>query len=226
VRRFNRSAPPPFWRSKVLAWWTKLASRAHPAPQEVLHRWGHQGQTLAHWFHQEVREEDEPPLCAYCDGRLGTESPATIDHFVPVSHAPHLALEWCNLFPACVVCNSTFKGPKLPWRVAIPDRDPVDQWFECDPETGKLRARPECSLVIRHKVRRTVLLFGLNAPERCQARMRIWKEIRNCDRTGDSDGIQSARTQGPYRFIVEAYVASQQIPASIWRATSPDSKNA
>lgn len=52
--------------------------------------------------------------CAYCriaDGIKGYEG-FGVDHYLPRSRYPHLAVTWSNLFYACNVCN-TWKGESV-----------------------------------------------------------------------------------------------------------------
>ena len=44
--------------------------------------------------------------CAFCDGRIGTESRETIEHFRPKSQFPSFAYQWDNLFPCCDMCHA------------------------------------------------------------------------------------------------------------------------
>jgi uncharacterized protein (TIGR02646 family) len=204
VRSFSRSAVPAFWVKKEAQWQEVL--RTDPKRRTPLHDWWHEKCLLSKWFHDLVRADSGPRLCAYCDGRLGVESGETIDHFVPEACSRSLALAWINLFPACHMCNVVQKRDRLPWRVLRPDMDSVDSMFELDPENGELRPSPDLNRRLSHRVRRTIRLFGLNLSERCKARARIWKEANALKIAGDEAALEAARTDGPYRFVVEAYI--------------------
>jgi len=162
--------------------------------------WERDKRTLRDWFHAGVRAPEEPSLCAYCDGLLGTQSPLTIDHFLPISAFPLAALDWHNLFPACVECNSTHKRARYHREALRPDRDPVEQWVEFDAEDGRLRPDPRLDERTRARIRLSFMLFGLNRPRLRLARRRRWAELR---KHADADDLQLDRREGPYRFIAD-----------------------
>jgi hypothetical protein len=82
VKAFDRQPPPAFWIDRVCRWVDLFAKGEEPAGNN-LHDWSEQKRTLAEWFHDTVRPAGEGALCAYCDGLLGTQSPETIDHWIP-----------------------------------------------------------------------------------------------------------------------------------------------
>lgn len=82
MKAFSRRPPPPFWIDRVCRFLDLLASGEVPAGNK-LHDWSEQRRSLAAWFHESVRPPGEGAFCAYCDGLLGTQSPGTIDHWVP-----------------------------------------------------------------------------------------------------------------------------------------------
>jgi 5-methylcytosine-specific restriction endonuclease McrA len=102
VRSFDRRPEPEFWSKKERTWFAKCteveASSIDPLS------WEHDKQSLRRLFHEWVRHG--PRTCAYCDGDLGSTSPACIDHFVPKTICPALRLSWWNLFPSCTSCNT------------------------------------------------------------------------------------------------------------------------
>lgn len=107
MRAFTRRREPDFWGIYERRW---LYETKGPSVKPL--HWERGKQTLAAWFHERVRPEGEPRRCAYCDGPLALESPETIDHFIPEHACRALAMTWENLYPACVACNSTFKGTR------------------------------------------------------------------------------------------------------------------
>ncbi len=98
---FRRRPAPGFWAEKEAQW----TSRAAEWPKLDPLGWQHDNRTLREWFHELCREEDEPPLCAYCDGPLNVTARATIDHFAPRAQFQARSLSWHNLFPACDLCT-------------------------------------------------------------------------------------------------------------------------
>ncbi len=171
MNSFQRRQVPGFWTAKEAEWIARRSRSDHPL------RLRHDKRELADWFHELCRAEGEPHLCAYCDGALTIASQETIDHFYPVHAAPWLALAWDNLFPACNRCNSTNKGKRHSCWVLRPDVDPVEELFDFELDTGRLRASPSATARDRVRVRITIHVFGLNDPDRCQARRRAVHNI-------------------------------------------------
>jgi 5-methylcytosine-specific restriction endonuclease McrA len=103
---FRRQPAPEFWAGKEAQWAERVEDWSRLDPLG----WQHENRTLREWFHSLCRGESEPPLCAYCDGALKLTARETIDHFAPRARFQALALVWHNLFPACDLCNETYKG--------------------------------------------------------------------------------------------------------------------
>lgn len=204
MRRFERQAEPGFWSEYELRWLHATTG----ATVDPL-RWQREKRTLAEWFHEVVRAGDEARGCAYCDGPLGLESPETIDHFLPQARCRQLALAWVNLYPACVQCNSTFKGARASCALARPDVDPVDAWFDFDEVTGRLEPAPELDRRTRARVRLTIRVFGLNTTARCKQRQGVLRDLEIAVRLGALDVVQMAATTGPYRFVTKKFLRAK-----------------
>jgi uncharacterized protein (TIGR02646 family) len=207
MRRFERQPPPDFWASYVVQWLelrARLGAQA-PTAKDKLKQWQVRQRKLAAWFHDTVRPAGEPRLCAYCDGQLVEQSPQTIDHFVPEHRCPEAGLAWSNLYPSCVSCNSSYKKTRWSWHLVRPDLDPVGQWFDLDPESGKLRVAPEFErqASVRRRVNRTIRMFDLNEPTRCRARRTVLRNVTNALFSHDREHVSAMRQGGPYRFVIE-----------------------
>jgi uncharacterized protein (TIGR02646 family) len=212
---FRRAPSPAFWEAKVSQWASRSAAWATLDPLG----WIHQRRPLRDWFHELCREEGPVPLCAYCDGQLDVTSRSTIDHFAPRERFQALSLTWNNLFPACDLCNETYKRERWSCSLVRPDRDPVEEWFDFEPTTGKLR--PSAAVEDRHiraRVRLTIAVFGLNTPERCRARRGVVKDLQNAwkrdARTSEHDRptVAERAERGPFRFVVRRFLDA--VPAS------------
>jgi uncharacterized protein (TIGR02646 family) len=192
---------PGFWLEIEARWRAKGAS-LHA--RDALHGWRHEGRPIAQAFHRAVRADDEPLLCAYCDGELRATSPETIDHFLPTVLARRLGLfeldlSWMNLFPACVECNSTHKRDRWSPLLLRPDADAVDAYFAFNALTGALYASPEAPRIARTRVRRTIRILGLNTEFRCQARLRLLRRLQRAEALGDRETLAELSQGGPYR---------------------------
>jgi len=207
VRPFDRQSEPDFWAEKERRW-----LRGDTSAKAALHGMQHQSRSLSAWFHEKVRPAREPRLCAYCDGPLKETSPETIDHFIPEHADRSLGLAWTNLFPACATCNSTFKGQKWSCRLVRPDREPVDRWFELDLETGRLVPALELDRVTRARVRLTIRVLGLNAEERCRARVWTWRSLVNAAKDPvDAMFLEHHASEGPYRVVAALFLKTMPV---------------
>lgn len=200
MRRFERRGEPDFWGAYERRW---LYETTGPSVDPLA--WERRKRTLAQHFHERVRAEGEARRCAYCDGPLGVESRATIDHFVPASVSRELALAWMNLYPACDACNSGHK--RAAWSCALvrPDVDPVEAWIEFEEESGRLVPSPVIDRRTRARVRLTIRVLGLNATERCVQRKWLLRALENALRVGDTEYLIEALKSGPYRFVAEKF---------------------
>lgn len=173
-----RQPEPDFWPSKEQRWHDLAPDWGDRDP---LNDWQHRKRSLASWFHELVREESEPRMCAYCDGSLHEQSRETIDHFLPEHAFRELTLSWQNLFPACDRCNSKNKRERWSCRLIRPDTDPVDELFEIDMDTGRLRPRARLDWTMRVNVRLAIRVFRLNDSHRCAGRRRVIQEMQRVE---------------------------------------------
>ncbi len=198
MKGFDRQPPPAFWIDRVCRWVDLLAKGEEPKGNK-LHDWSELNRTLAEWFHDTVRPTGEGAFCAYCDGLLETQSPKTIDHWVPQEACPALALWWGNLFPACYGCQMA-KGTRWSPSWLRPDVDDVEAWIVCDLTTGRL----EPSDAVRDEaLRRRILdtIDGLGLNRRGLVRER-WLILSDLYRSGSIDRLLARAGEGPYRFLV------------------------
>ncbi|HSN98906.1 MAG TPA: hypothetical protein VLS89_11495, partial [Candidatus Nanopelagicales bacterium] len=88
-----------------------------------------------------------------------------------------------------------------------PDGNPVDRWVVFDVETGRLGPAPEFDRRTRARVRLTLSVFGLNSPDRCKARRRIWKILENAWKSPpDHALLEELHRFGPYRFVAALFL--------------------
>jgi len=213
----RRREAPGFWRDRERSY----LLREDVSCKYVLHQWRHKKRSLAEWFHAEVRAAAEPHLCAYCDARLAISSPETIDHFVPEHAVRELGLSWQNLYPACALCNSTFKGKKWSCRLLRPDVDLIPaageseldaffRHFYFDPATGTLSPAPGADPITRARVRLTLGVFRLNTTARCNARRDRWRDLLNAAKHPCDDGrMEQLASQGPFRFVARLFLTTR-----------------
>lgn len=205
MRRFERAACPAFWSEREAAW---LASAPRSSGKDAFRSRTFENRPLARWFHELVRASDPSRNCAYCDGPLGETTPPTIDHFIPEREAPELGLSWENLYPACGACNSVHKRDQ--WDVFLLRPEAVeDQWFDVDPQDGQIRPAPDLDPITSRYVRYTIELLGLDTPERRRARRRAWHTVFNAWNADNIADVETLRTEGPYRLVVERFLAAR-----------------
>ncbi len=205
MNRLDRQTAPAFWADKE-----QQFLDGNQDAGIALRQWSKDGKTLARWFHEGVRPNGEPSNCAYCDGPLGETSSETIDHFVPWHIGRVFGLDWKNLFPACQACNTDFKGKRWWCELLRPDLDPVEDWIEFEPNSGRLSPAPDLDFHTRVRIRVTIRVFGLNEPVRCTARRRIWKSIQNAaKKPADHESLETYSKEGPYRLVSRLFIKSQ-----------------
>jgi uncharacterized protein (TIGR02646 family) len=212
---FRRRPAPPFWAEKEAEW----AARAPDDwPRLDPLGWQHESRTLRAWFHERCRDESEPALCAYCDGELYVTARATVDHFAPRARFQALSVTWHNLFPVCDLCNETYKGERWSCALLRPDTDPVDEWLDVELTTGAMR--PSATIddpVIRARVRLTIVVFRLNTPDRCKARLAVVRALRNAWKRDvkslehDRSDVVERATRGPYRFVALRFLEAAPV---------------
>lgn len=59
-----------------------------------------------------LRKKLKVDYCTYCEQTQITSGTHELDHYLPKSEFPILALNFYNLIPSCKACNQTFKGSK------------------------------------------------------------------------------------------------------------------
>lgn len=211
----------PFIRNRPTAFWLRWESEWRRKGQAMSAKrafadWQHELDSLATWFHRTVRPSGETRRCAYCDVNIPGSSPETIDHFLPEKKCRdlglyELALSWWNLFPSCSTCNTSEKGSRWSFLLLRPDVDPVDDYFDFDPDDGKLFPAPHIGRMERLRVRKTIRIFGLNAEHRSLARRNLIKDMRNAYRVGDVERLREMLAEGPYRFVVKKFISTRGV---------------
>ena len=77
---------------------------------------------------REVMYREQGCICIYCEQRLAEgASPPRVEHWVPLSAAPELAIHWDNLYLSCTT-NDTCDGSKARRRLRAKDTDPDLPW--------------------------------------------------------------------------------------------------
>lgn len=136
--------------------------------------------------------------CFYCDAkwvRKGNIEPE-IDHFCPKTIRPILAYYYPNLFLSCGSCNR-YKASNYDFQHLL-KVDEVsyhfDNYFFIDYTSGKIRVRPDISLVERYKARYSLTVFGINKDARPESRL---MELKAYD-----DSVNKALIDYSYRFYI------------------------
>ena len=123
--------------------------------------------------------------CAFCDEGL---RPDTVEHFRP-KHAgafPELAFAWDNLFPCCCECNQA-KGKRFEEGLLNPDAEDYafNRYFLCNYETGEIEISSRADLEDQVRAEITCRLYGLNSPDRTEARKQELRKWIICRDNGD-----------------------------------------
>lgn len=115
-------------------------------------------------------------------------------------------MSWWNLFPTCDQCNSGEKRGRWSCLIVRPDLEPVEEFFDFDPSTGRLEAAYGLPRAVRARVRLTIRVLGLNRLDRQQARKNTERELKNAYTAGDAERVQQMLTDGQYRFVTRRAV--------------------
>ena len=93
-----------------------------------------------------------------------------------------------------------------------PDTDPVEQLFAFRPRTGELYPSPAQDRVHRARAAKTIHILGLNSAARCQARMKLLRDLRNAHLSNDKERLRELARAGPYRFVAAYFLSSLTSP--------------
>lgn len=96
MRRLVKSEPPSVLQSNELRWLAEL--KTDPGNRTFRYRYRHPDIKSA------LREETKHK-CAYCESKLGHNTPGDIEHKVPSSKDINQHFTWTNLTLACCECN-------------------------------------------------------------------------------------------------------------------------
>jgi len=131
------------------------------------------------WATARAKKELKGPLltltwgkCAFCEGRLGAQAYAQIEHYVSRKVDPQRAFEWENLLPVCQVCNTSKGHADHQGRLLKPDAENPEPFFWI---TYERVMDPHPTLNEADKVRalETIRLCGLNRPELVASRQAV-----------------------------------------------------
>jgi len=120
--------------------------------------------------------------CSYCNVKLNkTAFTAHIEHFKPNFETQKLEEKrWENLFVSCGICNSN-KGHRYPdFQPFKPDIESYEflNYFEINSDNGDIEPKKGISDTDNQKAEYAINWFGLNMPERSEARIDAWNSYR------------------------------------------------
>lgn len=169
MRKIDRPQQPECLESHATKW-TETFVTARQQDPKYKFRWPQQD------CYQAVRKqlsEMTQGHCAFCDGRIGTESRETVEHFRPKSRFPSLAYQWDNLFPCCDMCQSQ-KREQFEEGLLKPDDTEFafNSYFIANYKTGEIAPSPYADEQDRHRAETTIRIYGLDLPARNIARRR------------------------------------------------------
>ncbi len=169
-------------------------------------------------------------LCAFCERRVLDPAdvpvgrdPPTVEHWVPVSVAPRLALDWKNLVLSCpdpATCNQARRAAPLP--SPPPDQHAYEADLELSPVSGHLRVRqaPAHLDPVQAQIWRAVLPdpgatphpaghLGLNHPALVEARRGA---MRGVLARFERDHAGAAGTRAQRLALAAAHRAARPVP--------------
>jgi uncharacterized protein (TIGR02646 family) len=136
------------------------------------------------WATQKAKKALKAPLlaltwgkCAFCEGRLGAQAYAQIEHYVSRRVDPQRAFEWENLLPVCQICNATKGHEDHKGRLLKPDAEDPEPFFWIGPE-GDITPHPALTGASALRAAETIRLCGLNRPQLRENRQRVADFVR------------------------------------------------
>ena len=140
--------------------------------------------TADDWATQKAKKALKKPLlamtwgkCAFCEGRLGAQAYAQIEHYVSRKVDPGRAFEWENLLPACEVCNRSKGDADHQGRLLKPDVEDPEPFFWITTE-GKFTPDPRLNEADTIRALETIRLCGLNREELIANRQMVGDVVR------------------------------------------------
>ncbi|WP_348620291.1 HNH endonuclease [Paenibacillus polymyxa] len=130
---------------------------------------------------REFREElTLESTCPYCDFHEMEFDIASVDHFIPKSRYPLLAIYPKNLVVACSACNDRIKQEKLYLPIMHPYFDNLDEYFYFSYKNNVIKYElvDHISIKDREKVKNFFELFNLEARynKHCKKKLKKLKE--------------------------------------------------
>lgn len=174
MRKLNRPQQPACLKDNFEKWTDDFVSARQRNPK---HQFSWRKQDCYQAIRKRLSEMTQAH-CAFCDGRIGTESRETVEHFRPKSRFPSLAYQWENLFPCCDRCQSQ-KRELFEEGLLKPD-DPefaFTRYFVANYKTGEIKPSPHADQQAQYRAKITIRIYGLDLPERNKARKREWEQF-------------------------------------------------
>jgi len=184
VRTRRRPRPPAALVRNKMAWtkrWKRIAAAG----------------AASDWATQAAKRELKKTLlaltwekCAFCEGRLGSQAYAQIEHYVSRKVDWDRAFEWKNLLPVCQVCNTSKGDADHQGRLLKPDAEDPEPFFWIGPE-GDIKPHPRLNEVDAFRALETIRLCNLNRGRLISDRLAVANFVRRWLRrtTGLVDGL-------------------------------------
>ena len=173
------------------------------------------------YFYDEILYQDEVCLCPVCD----ISEPSTLDHYLPKSVVPTVAVTPHNLVPMCARCN-TVKSDKmetdvrrLPFHLYFDDF-PNEPWLTVRFVAGAelaahyvVRCPDDWDLVLKARLRRHMELydletrFSINACREMTGKRKKWKRLLS------ARGVDALREE-----IQEEKISQEELDVNSWKA--------
>ena len=136
------------------------------------------------WATQAAKRELKKPLlaltwekCAFCEGRLGSQAYAQIEHYVSRHVAPGRAFQWTNLLPVCQICNGSKGDADHHGSLVKPDAEDPEPFFWIGPE-GDIEPHPGLNEVAAFRALETIRLCNLNRGKLREDRLAVANFVR------------------------------------------------
>jgi uncharacterized protein (TIGR02646 family) len=126
--------------------------------------------------------------CAFCEGRLGSQAYAQVEHYVSRKVDWNGAFEWKNLLPVCQICNASKGDADHQGRLLKPDVEDPEPFFWIGPE-GDIMPHPKLNDVNAIRALETIRLCNLNRGRLREDRLAVANAVRRWLQRTSVDGL-------------------------------------
>jgi len=181
------------------------------------------------WATEKAKNTLKKPLleltwgkCAFCEGRLGAQAYAQIEHYISRKVDRDRAFEWKNLLPVCQVCNRSKGHSDHQGSLLKPDAEDPEPFFWIGPE-GDITPHPSLNADGTFRASETIRLCGLDRGALRDDRLAVANFVRRwlartsglvggLDETARAEWKQLSDPHQSYKLVVRHVLTQENLP--------------